>query len=132
MLRRRTASNTAVRRRPNAFDLLLTSAALEYPDPATFLSRMLTVAMPRAWLPNTTLTAVLRLRPLLGSARDRAATHLAVRLAEHDAPVASLATSRSDNSSPPTCPAASRRASASIWRRYASASCRACGLGERG
>jgi hypothetical protein len=85
MLRRRTASATAVRRRPNAFDLLLTSAALEYLDPATFLSRMLTVAMPRAWL-----TAVRRLRPLLGSVRDRAATHLAVRLAEHDAPVAAL------------------------------------------
>jgi hypothetical protein len=46
--------------------------------------------MPLAWLPNTTLAAVRRLRPLLGSARDRAATHLAVRLAEHDAPVAAL------------------------------------------
>ena len=64
--------------------------ALEYPDAATFLTRMLTVAMPSAWLPDTTRTALRRLRRLQGTARDAAAADLAVRLAERDAPVAAL------------------------------------------
>jgi hypothetical protein len=47
-LRRRAANLSAVIRRPQAFDLLLTSTTLEYPDPASFLDRILTVAMPSA------------------------------------------------------------------------------------
>ena len=89
-LRRRTATLAAVRRHPQAFDLLLTSVGLEYPDPATFLNRMLTGAIPSAWQPETTLDALRRLQRLHGTARDAAATHLAVQLAEHDAPVAAL------------------------------------------
>jgi DNA-binding SARP family transcriptional activator/ABC-type transport system substrate-binding protein len=86
----RAGTVAAVRRRPRAFDLLLTSSALEYPDPASFLTRVLTVAMPSAWLPHSTRTAVRRLGQLHGTARDAAASHLAVRLAEHDVPVAAL------------------------------------------
>ena len=86
-LHRRTAGIAAVRRRPDAFDLLLTSVALDYPDPATFLTRMLTVATPSAWLSDTIRAD---LRRLQGPARDADAADLAVRLAEHDAPVAAL------------------------------------------
>ncbi|HEY6888341.1 MAG TPA: BTAD domain-containing putative transcriptional regulator [Solirubrobacter sp.] len=89
-LTRRTASVAAVRRRPQAFDLLLTSSTLEYPDPASFLDRMLTVAMPSTWLPTTTRSALRRVQRLRGAARDAAASDLATRLAEHDAPVVAL------------------------------------------
>jgi hypothetical protein len=89
-LRRRDATIAAVRRHPDAFDLLLTSVALEYPDAATFLSRMLTSAVPSTWSPEPTRTALRRLRRLQGTARDAAAADLAVGLAEHDSPVAAL------------------------------------------
>jgi DNA-binding SARP family transcriptional activator/ABC-type oligopeptide transport system substrate-binding subunit len=89
-LRRRTATVAAVRRHPDAFDLLLSSVTLEYPDSATFLSRMLTSAVPSAWQPEATRTAVRRLRRLEGTARDAAAADLAAGLAEQDAPVAAL------------------------------------------
>jgi hypothetical protein len=89
-LRSRTASVAAVRRRPQAFDMLLTSSTLEYPDPASFLDRMLTVAMPSTWLPTTTRSALRRIQRLRGTARDAAASDLATRLAERDAPVVAL------------------------------------------
>ncbi len=89
-LHRRTAGIAAVRRQPDAFDLLLTSVGLEYPDGATFLSRMLTSAVPRAWQLEATRTAVRRLGRLEGAARDAAAADLAVRLAEHASPVVAL------------------------------------------
>jgi hypothetical protein len=60
------------------------------PDAATFLSRMLTSAVPSAWQPEATRTALRRLRRLHGTARDAAAADLAVGLAAHDAPVAAL------------------------------------------
>jgi ABC-type oligopeptide transport system substrate-binding subunit len=89
-LHRRTAGIAAVRHQPEAFDLLLTGVGLEYPDGATFLSRMLTSAVPRAWQLEATRTAVRRLGRLEGTARDAAAADLAVQLAEHASPVAAL------------------------------------------
>ena len=86
----RTASLAAVSRRPEAFDLLLTSVTLEYPDPATFLTRLLTVGIPNAWRSDTVRAAVRQLRRLQGPARDAVATALAGELAAHDAPVAAL------------------------------------------
>ena len=89
-VRRRAGGLAEVRRRPQAFDLLLAGAELEYPDPATFLARALTDAMPSTWLPATTVVALRELRPLFGTAREHAAIALAVELAERDAPVAAL------------------------------------------
>jgi hypothetical protein len=51
---------------------------------------MLTSAVPSAWQPEATRTALRRLRRLHGTARDAAAADLAVGLAAHDAPVAAL------------------------------------------
>jgi hypothetical protein len=63
------------------------TTTLDYPDPASFLARLLRVDVPPSWLPESTRTAVARLDRLRGRARDRAAISLAARLERRDDPV---------------------------------------------
>jgi hypothetical protein len=63
------------------------TTSLDYPDPASFLTRMLSHDVPAHWLSNATRAAVERLDLMTGAARDRAALALADRLAGADVPV---------------------------------------------
>jgi DNA-binding SARP family transcriptional activator len=73
-------------------DLAVLSTELPYPDPASFLARMLGRDVPRAWLRPETRRAVSRLATLSGRARDRAAVSLAKRIARVDVPVVAYGT----------------------------------------
>jgi ABC-type transport system substrate-binding protein len=77
----------AIRDRSSRVDLAALSTELPYPDPASFLARLLGGDVPTAWLPPTTRSAVARLNRSSGPARDRAAVLLARRLASEDIPV---------------------------------------------
>jgi len=68
------------------------TTSLDYPDPASFLARMLGHDVPDRWLSTSTRAAVDRLDHLTGAARDRAAVGLASRLATRDAPVVAFGT----------------------------------------
>jgi hypothetical protein len=76
----------AMRSAGERIDLAAISTELPFPDPASFLTRMLGHDVPRAWIPATTLAAVDGLDRLAGRARDRAAVRLARRLATTDVP----------------------------------------------
>jgi len=84
----------AIRDRSSRVDLAALSTELPYPDPASFLARLLGGDVPAAWLPATTRSAVARLNRLSGPARDRAAVLLARRLASDDIPVIPYGTPR--------------------------------------
>lgn len=68
------------------------TTSLDYPDPASFLARMLGHDVPDRWLSTSTRAAVDRLDHLTGAARDRAAVGLASRLAKRDVPVVAFGT----------------------------------------
>ncbi len=89
-----TVADVAAALRDPAADIQLAglSTTLDYPDPASFLTRMLGTDVPAGWLPASTRTAVARLDSLTGTARDRAAVALATRLAARDVPVVAYAT----------------------------------------
>jgi hypothetical protein len=65
---------------------------LDYPDPASFLTQMLGHDVPAAWLPLSVHGQIARLARLRGPARDRAAVHLASRLATREVPVVAYGT----------------------------------------
>jgi ABC-type transport system substrate-binding protein len=77
----------AIRDPATGIQLAALQTELDYPDPASLLTRMLGTDVPAAWLPAATLAAVHRLARLNGEVRDRAAAALAVRLATRDVPV---------------------------------------------
>jgi hypothetical protein len=58
-------------------DLAALGTELDYPDPASFLARMLGRDVPSSWLPARVVAAVARLGTLTGAARDQAALALA-------------------------------------------------------
>ena len=87
---RAVVSLTAVRTHPADFDLFDGNTALEYPDPASFLDRMLGHDVPRAWLPQATRSGVRRLSRLSGHTRDAAAVKLAARVERRDVPVIAI------------------------------------------
>lgn len=68
------------------------TTSLDYPDPASFLTRMLGHDVPARWLPNSTRAAVDRLDRMTGAPRDRAALAIADRLATSDVPVVAFGT----------------------------------------
>jgi len=72
--------------------LAVLTTSLDYPDPASFLTRMLGHDVPASWLPPTTRAAVARLGLRTGAARDRAAVVLAARLETRDVPVVAFGT----------------------------------------
>ena len=84
---RRVASLAAAKRQPRRFDLYDGVTALPYPDPSSFLAKMLGKDIPRAWLPAETDAALSRLAKLRGRVRDGAAIALAGRLERRDVPV---------------------------------------------
>lgn len=73
--------------RQNRIQLAALETELDYPDPASFLTKMLGHDVPSAWLAPATRAAINRLSRLTGAARDRAAVQLATRLARRDVPV---------------------------------------------
>jgi DNA-binding SARP family transcriptional activator len=78
----------AALRDPSAgIDLAALKTEIRFPDPASFLVRMLGRDVPAAWLPPTTTKSLARLRALTGARRDLAARVLASRLATRDVPV---------------------------------------------
>jgi ABC-type oligopeptide transport system substrate-binding subunit len=72
--------------------LAVLTTSLDYPDPASFLARMLGHDVPDRWLSTSTHAAVDRLDGLTGAARDRAAAALAARIAISDVPVVAFGT----------------------------------------
>jgi len=82
----------ALRDSSEGIQLVALTTSLDYPDPASFLTRMLGHDVPRSWLPTSTLAAVDRLDRMTGTARDRAAAALASRLAVRDMPVVAFGT----------------------------------------
>ena len=68
------------------------TTSLDYPDPASFLSRMFGHDVPDRWLSTSTQAAVDRLDRLTGAARDRAAAALAASLSTSDVPVVAFGT----------------------------------------
>jgi ABC-type transport system substrate-binding protein len=81
----------ALRDRHASVRLANLTTSLDYPDPASFLTRILGVDVPASWLPAATLAAVDRLDQLSGSVRDRTALGVA-RRAERDVVVIPYAT----------------------------------------
>ena len=73
-------------------DMAALETSLPYPDPASFLERMLGHEVPRAWLPASTRSALDLLDGLTGARRDAAAISLARRFAKVDAPVVAYGT----------------------------------------
>lgn len=83
----------AAMRDPGAgIQLVSLSTTLDYPDPASFLTRMLGEDVPASWLPPDVRQRLARLGNLLGMDRDRAAVALAARLEKYDVPVVAVAT----------------------------------------
>ncbi len=68
------------------------TTSLDYPDPASFLTRMLGQDVPAHWIPISTRAAIERLDRMTGVARDRAALALVDRLATSDVPVVAFGT----------------------------------------
>jgi Bacterial extracellular solute-binding proteins, family 5 Middle len=73
-------------------ELAAGSTSIDYPDPATFLVRMLGRDVPTDWLPANVRIAVVRLAGLTGARRDRAAAALARSLGTRDVPVVAYGT----------------------------------------
>ena len=73
-------------------DMTALQTEIRFPDPASFLVRMLGRDVPAGWLPASTRNEVARLRALTGNARDGAAQTLASRLAEREVPVIAYGT----------------------------------------
>src|SRR5262245_34757380 len=69
------------------------TTSVDYPDPGSFLSRMLGKDVPTERLPTAPRRAVERLDHMTGDARDRAAVAFADRLASGDVPVVAFGTS---------------------------------------
>jgi ABC-type oligopeptide transport system substrate-binding subunit/streptogramin lyase len=82
----------ALRDPGEGIQLVAVTTSLDYPNPASFLTRMLGHDVPRSWLPSSTRTAVDRIDRLTGTARDREAVALASRLAARDVPVVAFGT----------------------------------------
>ncbi len=72
---------------PGSIDILVWGTELPYPDPASFLQRMLLSDMPGTWLPTQTAHALAALDRLSGASRDAAAIRLAKRFEKDDVPV---------------------------------------------
>src|SRR3954451_6867632 len=75
-----------------ASSISISVAPKSYPDPASFLARLLGHDVPTSWLPATTGTAVARLGSLSGATRDRAAIALALQLERRDGPIVAYGT----------------------------------------
>jgi ABC-type transport system substrate-binding protein len=72
---------------PGSIDIFDSGSELPYPNPASFLRRMLLSDVPRLWLPATTAHELVTLDRLSGPSRDAAAVRLAARLEHDDVPV---------------------------------------------
>jgi ABC-type oligopeptide transport system substrate-binding subunit len=72
---------------PGSIDIYDSGTELPYPDPASFLQRMLLSDVPRTWLPEPTVAALAALDRLSGAPRDAAAVRLARRFEQHEVPV---------------------------------------------
>ncbi len=72
---------------PGSIDIFDSGSELPYPNPASFLRRMLLSDVPRMWLPASTAEAIVALDRLSGPSRDAAAVRLAARLESDDVPV---------------------------------------------
>jgi ABC-type transport system substrate-binding protein len=70
-----------------SIDIFDSGTELPYPDPASFLQRMLLSDVPRGWLPISTKNALAALARLSGTSRDATAVRLAKRFEEDDVPV---------------------------------------------
>jgi MarR-like DNA-binding transcriptional regulator SgrR of sgrS sRNA len=77
----------AMRATNNRIDLAALSTELPYPDPASFLAKMLGQDIPQQWLPRSTRTAVAKVNRLSGQQRARVAVTLSQRLATTDVPL---------------------------------------------
>jgi DNA-binding SARP family transcriptional activator/ABC-type transport system substrate-binding protein len=86
-LREVSDSHSALQSDPGSIDIFDWGTELPYPDPASFLQRMLLSDVPRTWLPTSTATALAALDPLSGVSRDAAAVRLARRFEQQDVPV---------------------------------------------
>jgi ABC-type transport system substrate-binding protein len=83
---------TAISRPGSQVDMAALETELPYPDPGSFLARLLGHDVPASWLTATTRTAVARLGSLSGRSRDRAAIALARYLEHTDVPVVAYGT----------------------------------------
>jgi ABC-type transport system substrate-binding protein len=78
----------AIRRPVAKFDLFDGWTFLDYPDPASFLTKMLGEDVPASWLPASVREDVGRLSGLTGAERTAAAADLAAKLQATDVPIA--------------------------------------------
>ena len=80
----------ALRRPDTRFDLFDGWTFLDYPDPASFLTKMLGEDVPASWLPAAVRGEVGRLSGLTGAERTAAAANLAARLQSIEVPIAPI------------------------------------------
>src|SRR5207253_6877339 len=77
----------AIRDPTTRIGLAAMTTSIDYPDPASFLTRMFERDIPAAWQPNSVRGQIEHLASLAGPERYKAAFALASRLATRDVPV---------------------------------------------